>query len=98
MRVLEDNLNNVWDTVYESEEREPTDPPEVAVILNPDCCCYSLFVGDDPVEKEVEEPDFSRDPNISVVKWIGPRQQRQYIPILKNDKREGNPLALATIK
>ena len=84
MRVLEDNLNEVWDAVYETEDREPTDQPEVAVILNPGCFCYSLFVGEDPEEKVADELDYSRDPNASVVKWIGPRQQRQSIPILKN--------------
>jgi hypothetical protein len=98
MRVLDGNLNDAWNAVYCSGTDEFTDYQEIAVILNPDCCCYSLFVGTDPVEQVIDEPDYSRDPNISVVKWIGPRQQRQYIPIWKNDKKEDTPLTLGAIK
>lgn len=85
MRVIDDNLAVAWDALYDDGNKEPT---EVAVILNPDCCCYSLFVGEDPAEQVSDEPDYSLDRSITVVKWIGPHQHKQYIPSFKNDKEK----------
>jgi hypothetical protein len=73
---IEEDLAEAWYTVYDFGRSEPT---EVAVIFNRQCSCYPVFVGE-PLEETPDEPHYLRDPNISIKRWVGPREHAPFIP------------------
>jgi hypothetical protein len=76
---IEEDLAEAWYTVYDFGGNETT---ELAVIFNKECSCYPVFVGE-PLEEPPDEPDYLQDPNISVKRWVGPRQDAPFIPRVK---------------